>query len=195
MRKLANGIVMMQNGDADHYPYSCFLSWENQWHAYGSDQAYALLQAGVFLNDPQYTVKGLAEVDNFYAWLLQNGFQSSFALTNNGGQLQPLNEKSFDQIAYGIRPMVFGSIRAYKLTGQDKYADMAGHLAAWFLGANEAGTKMYDVSTGRCFDAITSASNVNRNSGAESTIEALLSLQEVENYPAAKTALNKYRKP
>jgi hypothetical protein len=36
---------------------------------------------------------------------------------------------------------------------------------------------------------------VNRNAGAESTIEALLALQKVESYPAVKAALDKYRKP
>ena len=44
-----------------------------------------------------------------------------------------LNTKDFDQIAYGIRPMVFAAIDAYILTGNSKYADMAGNLAAWFL--------------------------------------------------------------
>jgi hypothetical protein len=194
IRKLANGIALMQQGDAMHFPYACFLSWENQWHAYGSDQAYALLRSGVFLNDLKYTTKALAEVDNFYPWLLQKGFKSSFAVTNTDTVIQSFDEKRFEQIAYGFRPMVFAAIEAYKLTGKDKYADIAGHLAAWFLGANELSTNMYSSATGRCYDAISSANNVNLNSGAESTIEALLTLQRVENYPAVKTALNKYKK-
>jgi len=36
---------------------------------------------------------------------------------------------------------------------------------------------MYDPKTGRCYDGIVSKNNVNKNSGAESTIEALPSLQ------------------
>jgi hypothetical protein len=35
---------------------------------------------------------------------------------------------------------------------------------------------------------------VNVNSGAESTIEALFTMQQVEQYPAVKAALNKYKK-
>ena len=31
-------------------------------------------------------------------------------------------------------PMVFAAIEAYRLTNQDKYADIAGHLSAWFFG-------------------------------------------------------------
>ena len=70
--------------------------------------------------------------------------------------------------------------KPYKETGQNKYADYAGHLAAWFLGANHAGAIVYDSSTGICFDAL-SATGPNLNSGAESTIEALLSLGKSAN--------------
>ena len=194
IKKLADGIVLMQAGNETHYPYSCFLSWENTWHAYGNIQAYALMQAGIFLNDAQYTTKAMAEVDNFYPWLLQNGFKSSFELNKNGEVFETLTEKNYDQIAYGIEPMVFAAAEAYNETGQDKYADMAGHLAAWLLGANDAGVKMYDAATGRCYDGISSASNVNHNAGAESTIEALLTLEKVESIPAVKTAMDKYKK-
>ena len=194
VKKLAVGLVLMQAGDATNYPYGCFLSWENTWHAYGNIQAYALMQASTFLNDPQYTAKAMVEVDNFYPWLLQHGYKSSFELTKNGTVFQPFNEKSYEQIAYGISPMVLASIRAYEISGDDKYADLAGHLAAWLLGANELNVKMYDVSTGRCYDAISSGTTVNYNSGAESTIEALLTLEKVEANAAVKTALDKYKK-
>ena len=194
VKKLADGIVMMQVGDSTLYPYSCFLSWENIWHAYANIQAYALLKAGTFLNDPQYTSKALNEVNNFYPWILDDGFKASFSIKKNNETFYMLTQSDYDQIAYGVSPMVLAAIEAYKATGEDKYADIAGHLAAWFLGANDAGVKMYDVATGRCYDGITSASSVNYNSGAESTIEALLALQQVENFSAVKTALDKYKK-
>ena len=125
---------------------------------------------------------------------MQNGIKSSFTVENNGGGIALGSEKSFEQIAYGIRPMVSAAIEAYRLTNQERYADMAGHLAAWFWGANDANRIMYSVATGRCFDGIESPSNVNLNSGAESTIEALLTMENVENSPAVKLAFDKYRK-
>jgi len=195
VRKLADGIALMQQEDATHFSYGCFLSWENTWHAYASDQAFSLLKAGIFLSETMYTTRAMAEIDNFYSWLLQNGMKSSFVASKSGNQVQLVSEKSYEQIAYGLRPMVFAAIEAYRLTNQQKYADMAGRLAAWFLGANDAGTNMYSLSTGRCYDGITSPGNVNRNAGAESTIEALLALQRVESYPAVKAALDKYKKP
>jgi hypothetical protein len=53
---------------------------------------------------------------------------------------------------------------------------------------------MYSISTGVCFDGISSPTSVNQNSGAESTIEALLAIQEVEGSPAIDAAFKKYKK-
>jgi hypothetical protein len=194
IQKLADGIVMMQEGSAAAFPYSLFLSAQNQWHAYGSDQSYALLLTGEFLNDTSYTSKALAEINNFYPWLIANGYKSGISLSYDSVQFQPILEKDYDQIAYGFRPMVFAAAEAFALTGQNKYADIAGHLAAWFLGSNTASANMYDSTTGLCYDAISSAGNVNLNSGAESTIEALLTMQRVQKYPAIRTALYTYKK-
>jgi hypothetical protein len=194
IQKLADGIAMMQQGDATHFPYSCILSWANTWHAYAGDQAYALMKAGQFLGDPAYSARGMAEVDNFYPWLLKNGMKSSFVVESNGSEIRLSSEKTFEQIAYGIRPMVSAAAEAYRITQKDKYADLAGHLAAWFLGANDAQANMYSTDTGRGYDGIQSSSSVNRNSGAESTIEALLAMQIVDEYTAIRSALMKYKK-
>jgi hypothetical protein len=199
IRKLADGIVVMQQGDETKFPYSCFLSWQNVWHAYGCDQAYALMKAGELLNDSNYIKKALAEVDNFFPWLLKNGMRSSFSIIKKGIDPDsyrdvPADEMEFAQIAYGLRPMIFAAAEAYALTGKEKFADMAGHLAAWFFGANSVNENMYDKNTGRCFDGIVSKDKINKNSGAESTIECLLALQKIENYPAIVSALNKYKK-
>jgi hypothetical protein len=192
--RLADGIALMQQGDATHFPYNAFLSWENTWHAYGNLQAYALMIAADFLKNSQYKALALAEVDNFYPWLLQNGYKSSFAISDSAGDYQILSQSSYDQIAYGNEPMVFAAAEAYRETGQAKYADMAGHLAAWFLGANDGGVVMYNRTTGVCYDGLSQGGQANLNSGAESTIEALLTMQKVESDPVIKAALYKYRR-
>lgn len=195
VKKLADGIMMMQQGDSLHAPYGAFLSWENTWHAYACDQAYALMKAAAFLNESIYFSSALLEVDQFYTWLSKNGFKSSFSVQNNGAQSELVNTKEYDQIAYGIRPMVFAAAEAYEITSNPKYADIAGHIAAWFFGINAANKEIYSVTTGRCYDAITSNTDLNLNAGAESTIEALLAMEKVESVPAIKSALNTYRKP
>jgi len=193
IRKLADGIVLTQLGDAAHFPYSCFLSSGNTWHAYGNDQASAIFKAGIFLNDTSLTNKAMQEVNNFYPWLLSNGLKSSFDVSFSNNVFTATNTKEFEQIAYGIRPMVFAAIDAYAITNDDRYADIAGHLAAWFLGKNSAVTNMFSINTGRCYDAINTGNTINKNSGAESTIEALLTMQRVSNYPAVKAAMDRYK--
>lgn len=193
IRKLADGIILTQLGDATHFPYACFLSSGNTWHAYGSDMADALFKTSAFLLDTIYRNKAMAEVKNFYPWLLTNGYKNSFQVSFTNNTFAKENEQQFEQIAYGIRPMVFAAIDAYVITNDEKYADIAGHLAAWFLGKNAAVTNMFSIYTGRCYDAINTGNNVNKNSGAESTIEALLTMQRVNIYPAVKAAMDRYK--
>ncbi len=194
IQKLADGIVASQSGSATQFPYGAFLSASTTWHAYGNDQAHALFTAGAFLNDASYVASAKKEVDNFYPWLLTSGMKSSFQVKLVNNVLTGYNQKDFEQIAYGIRPMVFAAIDAYAVTGDERYSDMAGHLGAWLLGNNVASENMYSVSTGICFDAIAAPANVNKNSGAESTVEALLTMQQITNYTTVRTALNRYKR-
>ncbi len=62
----------------------------------------------------------------------------------------------------------------------------------WLFGRNVANYIMYDSSTGRCYDGIDSSRVVNKNSGAESTIEALLILNEIEKFPLIKKILDEF---
>lgn len=194
IKKLADGIAMMQQGAATQTPYGCFLSSGSSWHAYGCDQSYALLRAGLYLNETSYKDKALVEVKNFYTWLLNAGMKSSFDVINQGGAISLANQNSYPQIAYDLRPMIFASIEAYTQTGDAAYADIAGHLAAWFLGSNAASVNMYSSATGVTYDGITAYNTVNKNSGAESTIEAILALQRVEANASVLSAMNKYKK-
>jgi len=92
----------------------------------------------------------------------------------------------FDQIAYAQRCQVVGLLRLAAATGKEVYAQMAGLAAAWFLGGNDAGVPMYDPLTGRGYDGILDSTHVNRNAGAESTIEALYAIMEAEANPVAR---------
>ena len=81
--------------------------------------------------------------------------------------------------------MILATIEAYHVTKSDKYGVQAGNLGSWYFGGNTANQTMYSTSTGRCFDGIDSESSFNSNSGAESTIEALLSMQAIETSSTA----------
>jgi len=150
------------------------------WHAWGSRSTAALARASVALNRPDLLAAAQGEADALWGRFLLAG-QVPWEVAPNG------SARWFPQIAYGIGPVVEGYLELAEATGERRYAVFAGLTAEWFVGANPARVSMYDPETGRTFDGIDapSAGQVNRNSGAESTIEALLALQRLRGSPEA----------
>jgi len=192
IQQQADGIMRMQKGNPNMFPFGVFLSWKNLWHAYGNSQADALLKAYLLTSSKEYEKSALLEIDVFYPYLQQDGYYNWFRVESEGDSISMIERKKFEQIAYGIRPMVFACLSAYASTKDTKYAQMAGDIACWFLGKNIAGEAMYNPDNGRCYDEIDSRTEINLNSGAESTIEALLSILEIENNPMSKSIFHKY---
>ena len=184
-------LLQVQHGDADTWPHYAIMSWRNEWHAWGNSQAYALLKAGHALQHAPFIQAGLNEARFFYPYCMEKGFMNGFKVAQGTDSLEMLDFRPFPQIAYGIRPMVFASLEAFSITGDTTYAEIAGNLAKWFFGNNPASQAMYDPSTGRTFDGIGSPTDINFNSGAESTIEALLTIQALEAIPEVRGVLNK----
>jgi hypothetical protein len=182
IEKLAAGILLMQKGDAQRFPYGAFLSFDNGWHAYGNDQSYALLTVGKALNKPDWIAAARREVENFYPYLIKEGFLESFAVSQAGELFTEVKRSKFSQIAYGIRPMIWATLTLYDQTKDPKLLEQANQLTRWFLKNNPANALIYDRATGRGYDGISSATSVSRNAGAESTIEALLAIQMAEKY-------------
>lgn len=177
----ADGLLLMQKGGAGIYPYGMFLSWQNTWHAWGNDQAYALLEAGEALERRDYVASALKEVDNFYPYLLKTGMAESIQIRAEGKAFVEVARSRYPQIAYGVRPMIYAALKAHALTKDDRYRSLALQLGAWLLGRNDAGLPMYNPQTGVVFDGIIGAGRINRNAGAESAIEALLALEALKD--------------
>jgi hypothetical protein len=175
--RFAEGLEMMRYGTMTSFPYGAHASWVDVWHAYGNSQTQALSEAG-------RVESAVHEAEHFYPRLLVEGWLHSFSLDH------PNQQREFEQIAYGVRAMSVGLIRLFEATGDVRYAQMAGLAASWLTGNNVANTVMYDRSTGRGYDGINSATTYNRNSGAESTIEALYTILETERHPEAHRWLN-----
>lgn len=184
MLRIGDQLLPMQQGDASTPPHGAFLSWHNYWHAWGNLQSYGLLKAGALLRHTPFIEAGLREVRDFYPWYMHQGGLHQFAVEQTPEGIRLTDLKAFPQIAYDRRPMVLAALEAYRITGDTAYAHTAGRLASWLAGANPAGQAMYH-SDGRTFDGIISAAQINRNAGAESTIEALLSLQALMAVPEA----------
>lgn len=182
IRHFADGIVMMQIQAKDSIQDGAFLSWANLWHAYGNSQAYALLKVSQVLDDRIYASKAKYEVDHFYRSLQDAGGLDLFWVEKVNDNIRRSETKVFSQIAYGKRPMIFAAVAAFEITDDEKYLLLAKEIAKWFAGENIAQTVMYDPISGRGYDGILSATQINKNAGAESTIEALLSIQALAKY-------------
>ncbi len=183
IEKFSEGLVQYQRGDGQTFPFGAHLSWRNVWHAWGNSQTQALARAGRSFNRQDWIESAKREADNFYIYLLSQNYLNHIELRESC-QYQI---KIFPQISYGIRPMVSGLLELYKTTNDEKYAQSAGLAASWLRGNNPAGKAMYDPATGRCYDGIQSPDEINRNSGAESTIEALMTLLEISQNPLASS--------
>ncbi len=175
----------MQLGDSSNFPHGAFLTWQNIWHAWGNSQAEVLMLAGKVLHNESFIERGLREAQYFFRYILNENFIRKIAFRKQNNIIEPIEIQRFSQIAYNIRPMVMASLAAYEVTGEKHFAEQAGEIACWFFGKNPADQSVYDPETGRCFDGINSSNDINKNSGAESTIEALLAILAVENNDVA----------
>ncbi len=179
LNSLVNGIMMMQINDLKCEYNGAFLSWQYEWHGWGNSQAYALLKAYQVLKNEKLKTAALFELNNFYQRLFEIEFLSSFSVRKTDCNFEIINSNKFSQIAYVIRPMVYALLEAYKITSDTSYAIQAGQIAKWFTGKNPAGEVMYNPRTGIIYDGIENENLINKNSGAESTIEGLLTLLKI----------------
>jgi len=179
IEKLVDGLIDFQIHDPNSPFYGMHLSWKNHWHAWGNTQTEALAKAGRILNNASWVESAKLEADNFYLFLISQNFLQGIELHLDKAP----NISDFSQISYGIRPMVSGLLQLYITTEDEIYAKMAGLVASWLRGNNPACHVMYDLKTGRGYDGINNKDEINKNSGAESTIEALTVLMDISDNP------------
>ena len=182
IEKLADGLVQFQVKDLESPFYGMHFSWRSCWHAWGNTQTEALAKAGRIFNNTTWIESAKLEADNFYLFLISRNFLHSIELCSE----EAPRIKDFPQISYGVRPIVSGLIQLYIATEDEKYAKLAGLVASWLRGNNPAHQVMYDPKTGRAYDGIDDKDKVNKNSGAESTIESLMTLMNVSENPISK---------
>ncbi len=180
--RLGEGIALMRYGGMNRFPFGLHASNRHCWHKWGNSQTQALAEAGL-LDSAAH------EANEFYPRLLIEGLLHSIWFD----RLHAI--RYYERIAYGVRSIAVGLVRLFEQTGEIKYARMAGLAASWLLGNNTAGAALYDCATGRCCDALMNEKRVNQNAGAESTIEALHTILEVQAIPEARCWLHVQAEP
>ncbi len=179
--KTASLLVPLSRGTINTPPWGARIDAPGaDWHAWGARSTEALAIAAVVLDRPDFAAAARIEADALWARFLLAGQVASLVSPNGTTSWYP-------QIAYGVGPVVEGYLALADATGETRYAIFAGLAASWFTGVNPANVAMYDAATGRTFDGIDGPFPVklNRNAGAESTVESLLALQAVSGSPEA----------
>lgn len=171
IRKLTDGLVKFQISTGEYS--GAHLSWQNLWHAWGAHQVQAVSEAYTLFKEEKWLTSLTRGAD----------FLSKVVAEDNLNELtfigtDSVTVKKYPQIAYGIHAVSSGLMEAYLVTKNEEYRESMMKGLDWFNGGNSAGVVMYDPSTGRTFDGI-DLNGVNMNSGAESTIEALLLFLEM----------------
>jgi len=185
-QRTARLLASRSTGSMANAPWGAHLDdAASDWHAWGARSPEALATAQNTLGRREYGASARREADGLWGRFLLAGRAPS--LVTPGGTVT-----WYPQIAYGIGSIVDGYLALADVTGERRYAVFAGLTAGWLLDANPARLSMYDGKTGRTFDGIDGPTplKVNRNAGAESTIEALLALQRVTSDPEAARYLH-----
>jgi multiple sugar transport system substrate-binding protein len=180
-RQTADLIAAQSAGTARSAPWGAHVDGAAApWHAWGSRSVEALATAQSTLGRVEYGASARKEADGLWGRFLLAGQIPSEVASDGTATWYP-------QISYGVGSIVDGYLALAEISSDSRYAVFAGLTASWFLGANPERLSMYDDKTGRTFDGIDGPNplKVNRNSGAESTVEALLALQRVASNPIA----------
>lgn len=183
--QIADGIAEYRLGDDSTYPWGMHPVASNApgyWHDWGAHMTHALVVAGMVMDRQDWIDSAAADANSF---LLR---QLAFERFRHIGVVP----YRLEQIAYGTNMLVLTYMSLYEATGDVQYARYGGLAASWYFDNNMAGVQMYDPESGRVFDGINgpTAFRVNRNAGAESTIEGLMSMLAVADVPEAVDLLH-----
>lgn len=189
---LCSGIKGMQAGTGREFPFYGYLTNMNNWQQDDQYQAEAMLNAGKLFNMNDYITSAQKEIWDFYPYLIKGGYlyKTSVNLLPDTSVL--VDSVKYPQMPSGILPFVSASVIAYNNAKDMGSASVAGLLANWFLGQNSAGMPIYNYKTGVCFNKIVNEKNIDKNSGANATINALQTFLEIEKVPLAKRIVWNY---
>jgi hypothetical protein len=142
---------------------------------WGYHQLMAVARAARLLDRPEWLEPCRTTVDRLVDPLLETIFPIlpyAWPVDEVGHPLAwPDSPGRWVGTAYHVSSLAAGLGELYLATGDRAYARRAQRIAGWLLGDNPAGVAMYHPKYGGCYDGIVDG-RVNRNMGAESSIEA-----------------------
>ncbi|MCH8068281.1 MAG: hypothetical protein IID16_03260 [Candidatus Marinimicrobia bacterium] len=174
IEKISVGLIEYQYQEPEHDLNGMYFCWKNIWHNWGNNHMYGLLEAYKITDDSTVLSSTKIWADSFVPFLIKNDYPREITVSYS----QEYSVVDMPQIAYGFNSIYRGLRLLAEITGETIYFQRSEEVFLWFKGNNIANTPMYIPDKGRCFDGINGYSSINTNSGAESTIECLLAIQE-----------------
>jgi hypothetical protein len=127
-----------------------------------------LLTVGAALDRRDLVDRGLEMLD----WLVDVETRDGrFSFTPAGGAAPGETRPLFDQQPVEAAAMAAACLRAWRITGEDRWAELTLRTGRWLVGENDAGVPLIDPDSGACADGL-HRNGINHNRGAESTIAA-----------------------
>lgn len=136
----------------------------------------ALITGGAHLSEPTTIQDGLSTLASLL--LTETGPTGILSVTGTAGRCPGEQGPLWDQQPIEPAAISDACARALHVTGDQRWAAGIHQAWAWFLGSNDAGTTMYDPTRGAGYDGLERQGR-NENCGAESTLAALSTHQDV----------------
>jgi hypothetical protein len=179
LTRLSEGVAAMSSGSVNQWPFGAILPWNKSqtlWHAWGGMAPAAVATASDVLGRADMRTAAVTDAAQFTPQLLAAGGPDN-AWTPTPGEAQ---------IAYGVDSRLQSLVATAKVANAPGLLEVAAVIAGWYFGANRSGAPAYNPATGTAVDGIEYDGRVNLNSGAESTIHALLSMLVLDANPKLK---------
>ncbi|MCO4236879.1 hypothetical protein [Pseudarthrobacter raffinosi] len=176
LSRLSEGVAAMSSGSATQWPFGAIMPWnksQSLWHAWGGMAPAAVATASTVLDRPDLLTAAVKDTAQFTPQLLAAGGPDN-AWSPAPGEAQ---------IAYGVDSRVQSLVATAEAADAPGLLDVAAIAAGWFFGANPNGAPAYNPATGTAIDGIETDGRINPNSGAESTIHALLTMLALDADP------------
>ncbi|MGY4541127.1 hypothetical protein ACVWY0_001035 [Arthrobacter sp. UYNi723] len=176
LSQLSEGVAAMSSGSATQWPFGAIMPWnksQSLWHAWGGMAPAAVATASTVLDRPDLLTAAVKDTAQFTPQLLAAGGPDN-AWSPAPGEAQ---------IAYGVDSRVQSLVATAEAADAPGLLDVAAIAAGWFFGANPNGAPAYNPATGTAIDGIETDGRINPNSGAESTIHALLTMLALDADP------------
>jgi hypothetical protein len=145
----------------------------------------AMIVAGHHLGLVTMTAVGLQVLN----WLIevQTAPDGHLSPIGNGWWPHGGTKSQFDQQPIEATAILLAAEAALAVTAKPRYQVAMERAYAWFLSANDLRLRVADPMRGACSDGLT-ATGVNTNEGAESTLMWLLALEHIRALRAATAA-------